>query len=157
MHGTDNLSFTYRLNKTEYRTQFGKEHAHVSAGGRIVAFLMHGVPKVGPFKAMKLTLPNAEQQDACLKSVNATVDKYRFYLAQIHAVPMPVPPPDAQDVAAAKDAAAKIAKDATRLNKEAAKAKDPQERAARQDEAAKVDETAQKAERAAERTDAGET
>ena len=151
--GTDKSKFIYRLNKTEYRTQFGKEHAHVSVGGRIVAFLMHGVPKVGPFKAMKLTLPNAEQQDACLRSINATVDKYRFYLAQIHAVPMPVPPPDAQDVAAARDAAAKVAKDAKRINKEADKAKDPEEKAARQDEAAKVDETAQKAERSAVRTE----
>ena len=152
--GTEKTKFIYRLNKTEYRTQFGKEHVHVSAGGRIVAVLMHVVPKVGPFKAMKLTLPNADQQVTCLKSINATVDKYRFYLAQIHAEPMPVPPPDAQDVAAAKDAAAKVAKDATRIAKEAEKAKDPEEKIAKQDEAAKVGQTAQKAMNTAARTEA---
>ncbi len=151
--GTEKSKFIYRLNKTEYRTEFGREHVHVSFGGRILAVLLHVVPKVGPFKALKLKLPNAQEQDLCLKSINAAEDKYKFYLAQIHAEPIPVPPPDAQDVAAAKDAAAKVSKDATRIAKEAEKAKDPDDKALKQQESAKVDQTAQKAQAAAARTE----
>ena len=64
-----------------------------------------------------------------------------------------MPPPDAQDVAAAKDAATKVSKDATRIAKEASKAKDSDDRALKQEESAKVDQTAQKAQAAAARTE----
>ena len=150
--GMEKTKFLYRLNKTEYRMEFGTEHMHVGFGGRLVAILLHVVPKVGPFKALKLKLPNAQEQDLCLKSVNAAVDKYKFYLAQVAATPLPVPPPNPQDVAAAKDAATKVAKDAQQLAKSADKAKDPDDKAKKEDAAAKVDETAVKAQGAAERT-----
>ncbi len=151
--GMEKSKFIYRLNKTEYRTEFGKEHLHVGVGGHIVAVLMHVVPKIGPFKAMKLKLPDAQQQVLCLKSINAAEDKYKFYLSQIHAEPIPVPPPSAQDVSAAKSAAAKLQKDSKQVAKDAAKAKDPEDKARKEESAAKVDETADKAQRQAERTE----
>ena len=151
--GMEKTKFVYRLNKTEYRLEFGTQHMHVGFGGRVVAFLMHAVPKVGPFKALKLKLPNPQEQDLCLKSVNRAVDQYKIYLAQISAQPMPVPPPNAQDVAAAKDAAAKVAKDATQLAKAADKADDPEDKAKKEDAAVKVSRTADKAQATAERTE----
>ena len=151
--GMEKSKFLYRLNRTEYRTEFGKEQIHVSAGGHIVAFLLHFVPKIGPFKALKLRLPDAQEQVLCLKSINSAEDQYKTYLAQIHAEPIPVPPPSAQDVAAAKDAAAKVAKDATQVAKEANKAKDPDDKAKKEEAAAKVTETADKARAAAVRTE----
>ena len=115
----------------------------MGVGGHIVAFVMHLVPKIGPFKAMKLKLPDFQEQVLCLKSINSAEDKYKSYLAQIHAEPIPVPPPSQQDVdAAKKEAAAKVAKDATQVAKEADKAKDPHDKAKKEDAAVKVDETA---------------
>ena len=152
--GVEKSRFLYRLNKTEYRTEFGMQHLHVGMGGRIVAVLLHVVPKIGPFKSMKLKLPDAEEQILCLRSINSAEDKYKFYLGQIHAEPIPVPPPSAQDVTAAKDAAAKLQKDSKQIAKDAAKAKDTEDKARKEEAAAKVDETAGKAQGQAERTEA---
>ena len=152
--GMEKAKFIYRLNKTEYRTDFGSQHMHVGFGGRLLAVVLHGVPKIGPFKALKLKLPDAQQQVLCLKSINDAVDQYRVYLAQVSATPIAVPPPSGQDVAAAKDAAAKVAKDAKDVSKDAAKARDPEMKAQLDASAAKVQQTALKAEAAAERTEA---
>jgi hypothetical protein len=151
--GVEKSKFLYRLNKTEYRKEFGHEHMHVGFGARLLAIVLHGVPKVGPFKALKLKLPNAQEQVLCLKSVNDAVDQYKGYLAQVSAVPTAVPPPSEQDVAAAKDAAAKVAKDAQQVQKDAAKAKDPKTKERVDVAAAKVEETAAKAAASAVRTE----
>jgi hypothetical protein len=151
--GVEKAKFIYRLNKTEYRLEFGTEHMHVGFGGRVLAVFLHVVPKVGPFKALKLKLPNAQEQVLCLKSVNDAVDQYRIYLAQVSASPMAVPPPSEQDVAAAKDAASKVTKDAKTVSNDAAKAKDPEVKARLDASAAKVQATAEKVDAAAARTE----
>ncbi len=149
--GTAKSKFIYRLNQTEYRKDFGKEYTHVGFFGRLLAHVLIVVPKIGPLKALKVTIPNAEQQDVYLKSVNATVDQYKTYLAQIHAAPAPLPPPDPKAADAAREAAEKLAKDAEQADKRADKAKDPKQKEMKEAAAADVAKTAQKAAAAAER------
>ncbi len=92
--GMAKREFIYRLDRTEFKREFGTDYYHVGFLGHVAAFFLSIIPKVGPFKALKVTIPNPHEQDIYLKSFNATVDHYRAYLAEIHAAPAPLPPPD---------------------------------------------------------------
>lgn len=152
--GIQKSKFLYRLNQTEYNKNFGTDYTHVSVGGRILAFVLRFVPKVGPFKALKVTVPNAQEQALYLKSINETVDAFKSDLAQIHAAPAPLPPPDPKDAQDARKAADKVSKDANKAVKLADQAKNPDDKAKKEQVAAKVAVIAQKADDAATRTEA---
>ncbi len=152
--GTAKSKFIYRLNQTEYRKDFGKEYTHVGFFGRLTADLLKVLPKVGPLKALKVSIPDPQEQDLYLKSVNSTVDQFKLYLAQVHADPAPLPPPDPQAAADAEKAAAKLGKDAQNAGKRAEKAKDPDDKAMKKAAAADVQKTAAKADAIAAREQA---
>ncbi len=152
--GTAKSKFIYRLNQTEYRKDFGKEYTHVGFFGRMFADVLKIVPKVGPLKALKVTIPDADDQAVYLKSVNSTVDQYKLYLAQIHAAPAPLPPPDPQAAVDAKKAAEKLGRDAKRADTRADKATDPDDKAMKVAAAADVQKTAARASAAAAREQA---
>jgi hypothetical protein len=152
--GTAKSTFLYRLNRTEYAKEFGTDYTHVGFWGRFVAFVLRVVPKIGPFKALKVSIPSPEEQDLYLKSVNASVDQFKAYLGLIRASPAPLPPPDTKDVYAAQTAAAKLQLAAVKSSKQAAKTSDPDEKAARERAANNVAIAAQKATEAAQRTSA---
>lgn len=83
--GFDRTKFVYRLRRTEYEKEYGKQYVHPGFGSRILAYFIQIMPKVGPFKAFRIMVPNSTEQDLYLKSVNNTVDKYNGYLVQIKA------------------------------------------------------------------------
>ena len=152
--GTQKNKFLYRLNQTEYNKEFGTDYTHVGVRGHILAFVLRLIPKVGPFKALKVTVPDAEEQANYLKSINESVDAFKSYLSQIHAAPAPLPLPDAKDAADARKAADKVSKDAEEAEKLADKAKDPDDKAKKEKVAANVQKVAEKADAAATRTEA---
>jgi hypothetical protein len=152
--GMQKSKFMYRLNQTEYNKSFGTDYTHVGKAGQVLAFVLRFVPKIGPFKALKVTVPDAQQQTVYLKSVNETVDAFKADLAQIHAAPAPLPIPDPKDAVDARKAADKVSKDADKAVKLADKATDPQDKAKKQEVAAKVEKIADKADNAATRTEA---
>ena len=152
--GIEKRKFLYRLNQTEYKKEFGTDYYHVGIRGKIVAFFLQLVPKVGPFKALKVTLPNAQEQDIYIKSVNSTVDRYRHYLAQIHAAPAPLPPSDPKAAALARQAAEKVAKDVDTARRLADEEQDPAEKASLERVAVNVAKTSELANAAADRADA---
>ena len=127
--GIQKRKFLYRLNQTEYERDFGTDYNQVGVGGHIAEFFVRIVPKVGPFRALKVTLPNPKQQDAYIKSINDSVDKFRLYLAEIHATPAPVPPPAAKDAEEARKSAEKVARSVTEARKQAEKEQDPAQKA----------------------------
>jgi hypothetical protein len=96
--------FVYRLKRTEFEKQYGKQYAHPGVGSRFLAFLIRVLPKVGPLKAFSIMVPNAADQDLYIKSVNGTVDHYNLYLDQIKAPPLRTPDaaiqhgPDLQEI-----------------------------------------------------------
>jgi hypothetical protein len=151
--GMQKKKFIYRLDQTEYKKSFGTDYTHVGKAGRVLAFFLRFVPKVGPFKALRVTVPNSQQQTEYLKSINETVDKFKFDLAQIHAAPAPLPLPDAEDASDARKAAEKVRKDADKAVKLAEQAKDSDEKAKKQEVAEKVQKIADKADDAATRTE----
>ncbi len=152
--GMEKRKFLYRLNQTEFKKDFGNEYYRTGFWGHVVAFLLRMVPKVGPFKGLRVTVPDAQEQTIYITSINATVDRYRSYLAQVHAASAPLPPPDPKDAEAARKAADAIAKDATAAQRLADGAKDAEEKAKLQKAAETVAKTSEKATAAADRTEA---
>ena len=152
--GLERSKFIYRLRTTEYEKDFGTGYTHVSFGGRLVAFFVRLMPKVGPFKALRVSIPNPQEQAVYLKSINSTVDHFKLYLAEIHAAPAPLPPPDPKAAADAQKAAAKVAKDATHAQADAEKAKDPSDKAKKEEAAAAAATAAAKVAAVAERAQA---
>ncbi len=147
--GMEKRKFLYRLNQTEYEKDFGTDYYHVGVGGKISAFFLHIVPKVGPFKALKVTLPNGQQQDAYIKSMNATVDKFRLYLTEIHAAPAPTPQPDPKDAEDARKSADKVARDVTQARRRADEEQDPTQKATLEKVVENTQKESEKASRAA--------
>ncbi len=152
--GMQKKKFIYRLDQTEYQQSFGTDYTHVGKAGQVLAFFLRFVPKIGPFKALRVTVPNSQQQTEYLKSINETVDKFKSDLAQIHAAPAPLPLPDPKDARDARKAADRVSKDADKAAKLADQAKDPDERAKKQEVAEKVQKIADKADASATRTEA---
>jgi hypothetical protein len=75
--------FIYRVKKSQYRRQYGSVYKEPDFGAHVVAFFVRCMPKVGPFRSLRLSLPNAQEEDIYLKSVNLAVDNYTSYLVQL--------------------------------------------------------------------------
>jgi hypothetical protein len=75
--------FLYRLSRTAYEKEWGKDYTKPGFGARILGLLFRFIPKIGPFKALAFKNPTPHTEDLYFKSVNATVDQYRTFL---HAV-----------------------------------------------------------------------
>jgi hypothetical protein len=75
--------FLYRLSRSEYEKEWGKDYPKPGVGTRILSALLHFMPKVGPFKAMAFNNPTPQTEDMYFKSINSTVDQYRVFLKEI--------------------------------------------------------------------------
>ncbi|MGA8144573.1 MAG: zinc dependent phospholipase C family protein [Candidatus Acidiferrales bacterium] len=88
MRETPNFSrkkFLYRLSRSEYEKNWGKDYTKPGFRVRVLATLLRWMPKIGPFKAMAFDNPTAQTEDLYFKSINTTVDHYRIYLEQVRA------------------------------------------------------------------------
>jgi hypothetical protein len=83
--GFNKRLFLYRIRRTEFEREYGKQYIHPGLGSRLLAFIIRILPKIGPLKDLQIKVPSAAQQDLYLKSMNLTVDKYDGYLTTIRA------------------------------------------------------------------------
>lgn len=86
MTETPNFSkkeFLYRLSRSDYEKNWGKDYVKPGFGTRILSTLLRFMPKFGPFKGMAFNNPTAETEDLYIKSINTTVDQYRVFLDQV--------------------------------------------------------------------------
>jgi len=72
--------FLYRLSRSDYERQWGKDYVKPGVGSRILAVLLRYMPKVGPFKGLAFVAPTPKTEDLYIKSINTTVDQYRAFL-----------------------------------------------------------------------------
>jgi hypothetical protein len=72
--------FLYRLSRSDYERDWGKEYSKPGAGARVLAVFMHYMPKIGPFKAMAFKNPTPKTEEMYFKSINNSVDQYRLLL-----------------------------------------------------------------------------
>jgi hypothetical protein len=74
--------FLYRLSRSEYEKEWGKDYEKPGLGTRIAATLLRFMPKIGPFKGLAFNNPTPQTEDLYIKSINATVDQYRAFIDQ---------------------------------------------------------------------------
>ena len=77
--------FLYRLSRSDYEKEWGKDYTKPHFSTRFWAVLLRYVPKIGPFKALAFNNPTAQTEDLYFKSINTTVDQYRIYFQQVRA------------------------------------------------------------------------
>jgi hypothetical protein len=75
--------FLYRLSRSDYEKQWGKDYVKPGAGTRIMSTLLRYMPRVGPFKGLSFNNPTPQTEDLYFKSINTTVDQYRAFLEAV--------------------------------------------------------------------------
>src|ERR1700676_2873037 len=75
--------FLYRLSRSDYEKQWGKDYVKPGVGTRILSTLLRYMPRVGPFKGLSFNNPTPKTEDLYFKSVNTTVDQYRAFLEEV--------------------------------------------------------------------------
>jgi hypothetical protein len=86
MRETPNFSkqkFLYRLSRSDYERQWGKDYVKPGVGTRILSTLLRYMPKIGPFKGLAFNNPTPQTEDLYIKSINTTVDQYRAFLEEV--------------------------------------------------------------------------
>jgi hypothetical protein len=75
--------FLYRLSRSNYEKEWGKDYVKPGVGTRILSTLLRYMPKIGPFKGLAFNNPTPQTEDLYIKSINTTVDQYRIFLEQV--------------------------------------------------------------------------
>jgi hypothetical protein len=75
--------FLYRLSRSDYERQWGKDYVKPGVGTRILSTLLRYMPRVGPFKGLGFNNPTPQTEDLYFKSINTTVDQYRALLEEV--------------------------------------------------------------------------
>jgi len=75
--------FLYRLSRSGYEKEWGKDYVKPGVGTRILSTLLRYIPKLGPFKGLAFNNPTEKTEDLYIKSINTTVDQYRGFLQQV--------------------------------------------------------------------------
>jgi hypothetical protein len=83
--------FLYRLSRSEYEKDWGKDYEKPGFGTRVLSTLLRYMPKIGPFKAMAFNNPTPQTEDLYFKSINTSVDQYRAFLEQLRATSLVLP------------------------------------------------------------------
>lgn len=86
--------FLYRLSRSAYEKEWGKDYQKPGFGTRFLAALLRFVPKIGPFKALAFNNPTPQTEDLYFKSINATVDQYRAFLEETRTDSLALPNSD---------------------------------------------------------------
>ena len=79
-HDFAKQKFLYRLSRSDYEKQWGKDYVKPGFGTRVLSSLLRYMPKVGPFKKLAFNSPTPQTEDLYIKSINTTVDQYRSFL-----------------------------------------------------------------------------
>jgi hypothetical protein len=77
--------FLYRLSRSEYEKEWGKDYTKPDFGTRFWSAVLRYMPKIGPFKALAFNSPTPQTEDLYFKSINITLDQYRIYLREVRA------------------------------------------------------------------------
>src|SRR5260370_19143404 len=75
--------FLYRLSRSGYEKEWGKDYVKPGVGTRILSTLLRYMPKGGPFKGLAFNNPTPQTEDLYIKSINTPVDQYRAFLKEV--------------------------------------------------------------------------
>jgi hypothetical protein len=80
--GVTREKFIYRVSRSEYEKEWGKEYDKPGPFDKTLALFLRIVPKVGPFAPLSFKAPTPEAEGWFIESFNATLKAYRTSLAQ---------------------------------------------------------------------------
>ncbi|HEX8031358.1 MAG TPA: zinc dependent phospholipase C family protein [Vicinamibacterales bacterium] len=83
--GVTEQSFVFNLSRRDYEKEFGRDYAKPRGFARVVGWLYHLVPKVGPFRALAFEVPSAEAEQLFLQSFARTKARYAQELSAVRA------------------------------------------------------------------------
>jgi hypothetical protein len=83
--------FLYRLSRSDYEREWGKDYVKPGVGTRIMSTLLRYMPRIGPFKGLSFKSPTPQTEDLYFKSINTTVDHYRAFLEAVRTDSLVVP------------------------------------------------------------------
>jgi uncharacterized protein (DUF433 family) len=83
--------FLYRLSRSGYEKEWGKDYVKPGVGTRILSTLLRYMPRIGPFKGLSFNNPTSQTEDLYIKSINTTVDQYRVFLEAVRADTLVLP------------------------------------------------------------------
>ena len=83
--------FLYRLSRSGYEKEWGKDYAKPGVGTRVLSTLLRYMPQVGPFKGLAFNNPTPKTEDLYIRSINTTVDQYRVFLEQVRSDTLALP------------------------------------------------------------------
>ncbi|AKQ45668.1 hypothetical protein TH63_08400 [Rufibacter radiotolerans] len=81
--GATKRAFQYRISKTEYHKNWGREYNKPNLFQRLLSWLLRVLPKIGPNKALAFVPPTPEAEKIFMESFNVTAEKYTQELRQI--------------------------------------------------------------------------
>lgn len=74
--GITQTRFVFNLSRREYEKEFGRDYAKPKGWARVIGFLYHLVPKIGPFRALAFKVPTPEAEKLFLDSFQQTKERY---------------------------------------------------------------------------------
>ncbi len=86
--------FLYRLSRSNYEKEWGKDYTKPGFGTRILSTLLRFMPRIGPFKGLGFKSPTPQTEDLYFKSINLTVDHYRAFLEEVRSNALVLPNSD---------------------------------------------------------------
>jgi len=83
--GVTQATFVFNLSRRDYEKQFGRDYARPKGWARVIGFLYHFVPKIGPFRALAFKVPTPEAEKLFLDSFARTKERYAQALSSVRA------------------------------------------------------------------------
>jgi Zinc dependent phospholipase C len=83
--------FLYRLSRSDYEKQWGKDYVKPGFGTRVLSTLFRYMPRLGPFKGLAFKNPTPQTEDLYIKSINTSVDHYRAFLEEVRTDSLALP------------------------------------------------------------------
>ena len=81
--GITQAKFVFNLSRREYEKEFGSDYARPRGLARVVGFLYHLIPKIGPFRALAFKVPTPEAEQLFLESFARTKERFAQQLAAV--------------------------------------------------------------------------
>jgi hypothetical protein len=78
--GITRRKFIYHLSHSNYEREWDKKYERPGVGARLIAWIFHIMPKIGPFRALAFKVPPPAAEKLFLTSLDETIQRYRELL-----------------------------------------------------------------------------
>ena len=79
--GITRAQFVFNMSRREYEKEFGRDYARPKGFARVIGFLYHIIPKIGPFRALAFKVPTPEAEKLFLDSFARTKERFAQLLS----------------------------------------------------------------------------